>query len=51
MCVFCLLMEGVLCVYGCGWVLWSVYRGCAYLVGTQSPGFRAVAGRLWYLAP
>lgn len=28
-------LEGVLCVYGCGWVLWSVYRGFAYLVGTR----------------
>lgn len=31
--VCCLHVEGVLCVYGCGWVLWSVYRGFAYLVG------------------
>lgn len=31
----CLHVEGVLCVYGCGWVLWSVYRGFAYLVGTR----------------
>lgn len=42
--VCCLHVEGVLCVYGCGWVLWSVYRGFAYLVGTRSPGFRAGAG-------
>ena len=24
-----------MCVYGCGWVLWNVYRGFAYLVGTR----------------